>query len=218
MTKAQLKRRLKKYLAVFTRIGLKNRDFSIISNNCWGGVIYDKYALPYNTPTIGLWIPPKDYLKFLSDLEFYKEQDLVQINYTDSHVADLLIERKRNGRYDFDLADLIIGRLYDIDIVFIHYNSFQSAKDKWNRRIKRINYDNLLVKMNDQNGCTEEDYKAFLRLPYKNKIFITANENWKDGPGVIFLEKYKQYGYVLNDTSHGDVPINTTKLLNSIME
>lgn len=216
-TKAQIKRRIKKLFALFYRRGLKNKTFSILSNNCWGGIIYDKYALPYLTPTIGLWIPPNDYIKFLKNLDFYSKQTLYQISYMESHVKDLLISRKKEGRYIFELESLIIGRLYDIDIIFLHYSNFSMAKEKWEKRIKRINFNNLLVKMNDQNECTDKNFYDFMNLPYANKIFFTSNEKWKNNKNVLYIEKYKKDGYVVNDTRRGDIPLNTTKLLNSLL-
>ena len=71
LTKAQIKRRLKAVVARFRRIGLHNTDFTIISNNCWGGCVYDQYGLQYRTPTIGLWMGAEDYIKFISDLDRY---------------------------------------------------------------------------------------------------------------------------------------------------
>lgn len=218
LTKAQLKRRIKKFIAIFYRIKLKNRNFSILSNNCWGGVVYDKYALPYYTPTIGLWIPPADYCRFLNNIKHYIENDIKQIHYNESHVADLLLKRKQEGRYNFDLDSLILGRIDDVDIVFIHYQTFAEAKEKWNRRKKRINFNNLLVKMNDQNDCTEDDYKQFCNLPFENKLFFTANKNWTTDPCVLYFSQYKSDGYVVNDTIHGSVPLNVTAYLNKMIK
>lgn len=47
---------------------LKNTEFTIISNNCWGGFIYQKYGLKYQSPTIGLFFMGKDYIKFCSNV------------------------------------------------------------------------------------------------------------------------------------------------------
>ena len=71
--------------------------------------------------------------------------------------------------------------------------------------------------MNDQNNCTEEDVKGFLALPFRNKLFFTANEEWKSLGNTVFIDKYRNDGYVVNDTSHGDVPMNITSYLNSIV-
>ena len=50
---------------------LKNKNFTIISNNCWGGMIYESYNLRKDSPTIGLFIMPKDYIKFIKNLKKY---------------------------------------------------------------------------------------------------------------------------------------------------
>ena len=34
---------------------LKNTDFTIISNNCWGGMVYESYDLPKESPTVGMF-------------------------------------------------------------------------------------------------------------------------------------------------------------------
>ena len=42
---------------------LKNNDFTIISSECAGGVIYHDLGLRFDSPTINLWFKPDDYLK-----------------------------------------------------------------------------------------------------------------------------------------------------------
>lgn len=216
LTKVQIKRRLKAVISFYKRFKLKNRDFSILSNNCWGGAIYDTFGLQYRTPTIGLWIPAHDYVEFLSHLDFYLKQDLQQIDYTECHASDMLIERKRSGKYKMDLKDMVIGRLYDVDIIFLHYHSFQDAKEKWNRRKARINYENLLVKFNDQNGLTLADYNSFMKLPYKNKLFITANIMLKDKPNTIYLDYTDTKGSVADDTKLSKLPFDIKKFINAM--
>lgn len=70
-----------------------------------------------------------------------------------------------------------------IEIFFLHYHSEQEVRDKWERRIQRFNWDKLLFKFNDQNGCTLKVVGEFMKLPYKHKLFFTckhyANENSK---------------------------------------
>lgn len=217
MTKVQLKRKLKSLISGIRRIGLHNRTFSILSNNCWGGMIYDVYGLQYRTPTIGLWIPAQDYIRFLSNIDFYLKEDLKSINYKDCHVANLLIQRKECGKYKQSLDNFIIGRLYDVDIIFLHYKSFKEARDKWNRRKKRINRKNLIVKFNDQNDFEISDYRKFRELQFENKIFITANSNLVDDPSVIYLEQYKKNGYVVDDTKLSELPFDIKNYLNSII-
>ena len=92
MTKAQIKRRIKKIIAVFLRIRLKNKTFSIISNNCWGGVVYDKYGLKYLSPTIGCYFYAEDFLKFCENLKYYLSLPIKMISLEESKYKDELIK------------------------------------------------------------------------------------------------------------------------------
>ena len=61
----------KNWLKFKRRIGLKNRDVSIISNNCGGGFITQHFGLKYYSPTEGLFFETHDYLKFVKNLTLY---------------------------------------------------------------------------------------------------------------------------------------------------
>lgn len=71
---------------------LRNKDFTIISNNCWAGFIYQKYGLQYKTPTIGLFFIGNDYIKFCKKLKYYVNQDLKFISFSESKNYDLIKE------------------------------------------------------------------------------------------------------------------------------
>ena len=43
---------------------LVNKDFSIISNNCWGGVVYEWFGLEKKSPTIGSYFLQMTILNF----------------------------------------------------------------------------------------------------------------------------------------------------------
>lgn len=34
---------------------LTHTDFTIISNNCWGGTVYEAHNLPKESPTVGMF-------------------------------------------------------------------------------------------------------------------------------------------------------------------
>ena len=145
---------------------LQNKNFSIISNNCWGGQVYRSYGLPYTSPTIGLFIMPKDYIKFISDLTYYLEKDLKFIYRNQSKYRIYLEEHVDHN--------CPIGILEDIEIIFLHYTSENDAYNSWNRRKKRVNFENVLFKFNDQNLCTREDIEAFDLLNLKHKVCFTV--------------------------------------------
>ena len=74
----RLTRKIRRLIAPFRRVGIK-RKFTIFSNNCWGGRLYDKFGLMYLTPTIGLAMSPADFVKFCSNYNYYfsKEKNFV---------------------------------------------------------------------------------------------------------------------------------------------
>lgn len=47
---------------------IKNKEVTIISNNCFAGMFYKYYGLKFNSPTIGLFIRSSEYIKFLECL------------------------------------------------------------------------------------------------------------------------------------------------------
>lgn len=127
---------------------LLNKDFTLISDDCWGGYIYKKYGLQYNSPFIGLIINTKDYIRLLKNIRYYLlENELVFL---------------RVQELGFPVA--VLG---DVLIYFKGYKSAEEADEKWKRRVRRINWNNLFVKMNI---CEIEDAIEFAKLQYKNKI------------------------------------------------
>lgn len=66
----------------------------------------------------------------------------------------------------------------DVSIKFIHYSTEMEARDSWERRKKRINWDNLYVIIYAREGIKESDYQRLKRCNFKN-IAIVGNENPK---------------------------------------
>ena len=65
---------------------------------------------------------------------------------------------------------------------------------------KRVNFDKLIVKFNDQNLCNDMLIKEFCELPYKNKIcFVAEALPYKE---CVFLKKYRRKSFVKDDIYH----------------
>lgn len=149
-------------------------------------------------------------MRFLSDLKGHLEAELLPLEVEDSRYADILYPKYGNA--------LVLGRVLDAEIVFLHYDSFQEAKEKWDRRKTRVNFDNLLVKFNDQNGFQPEDYDAFAALPFAHKIFFTAHQELKGKPYVVYFDCYEKQGYVVDDIKPSNRYFNLKKYLNGMKE
>lgn len=94
----------------------------------------------------------------------------------------------------------------------MHYKTENEAAAKWQRRVQRINWNNLILKMSEQNGSTINDLKAFDALPYKKKVlFVTRDYGLKSQ--VIFKE-FMNRGNIPDDTSNFKRYVNLVDLIN----
>jgi len=168
---------------------LKYKEVTIISNNCFAGITYEYLNMPFYSPTIGLYFFAPEYIKFIKDIKKYIKMELVELKPEESKYYDELKKTNQD--------DKVIGLLGDVEIVFLHYQTFEEAKNKWNRRCKRINFDKIIYKFNDQNLCTEKELKEFHEFHAKNKICFTAKKY--DYGEFIQLKKYKKNNYVKED-------------------
>ncbi|MBE5921850.1 MAG: DUF1919 domain-containing protein [Lachnospiraceae bacterium] len=150
---------------------IRSRDFTIISNNCWAGRTYQYLGMPYLSPTVGLYFFAEDYLRFVSKLHHYLALDLKFIPAEQSKYIDEL--RKKNQ------TTVPIGILDDVEIIFLHYHSEEEAREKWERRKQRINYDNMFIKFSKMNLCTEEEMRRFDELPFSNKFMLNNRKRTK---------------------------------------
>ena len=120
---------------------------------------------------MNLWIKPKDYIKFLKNIEYYLKCNLTFI--------------KEEG------INYPIGLLEDIKIYFMHYENEDIAREKWKERSKRINLNNLFILFTDRDNCSMEDIKEFDKLPYKNKI-IFVNKKYTDIKSAYYIKGFEK--------------------------
>ena len=135
---------------------LKNRNITILSNNCIGGLIYHDLDHPFLSPTINLYIGEEDFLSFLENIHHYLSCEL--------HFID--------SEYNYP-----VGKLDDITIRFVHYKTELEAFNKWEARKQRIQWDNIYVMMNDRHDYSETILKRFDNLQYANKVIFTHTKN-----------------------------------------
>ena len=174
-----IKKKLKPYVFAWKyrnqRKALKNKHFTIISDNCWGGRIYQELGLPYQSPFIGLFIYSPDYVKLLANPKHYLSGELPLVFVEESRY------RSKDG------ITYPVALLEDIEIHFLHYADEEEARSKWSRRLARMNWDNLYFKMNDNDQATYQLLKDFQDLPYQAKV-IFSSKNYTDLEDLVFFE------------------------------
>jgi len=157
-------------LAPMLRALVGRCDFTIISNNCWGAHVYQALYVEYRTPFVGLFIPPRSYLRLVQRFDSAMAAKLTFTNRSDSDAVNAW--REAAGLiYPIGLLD------GDIEINFQHYASQAEVQAKWCRRVERMASDprRRFFKFDDRESATRGDIEAFCALPLANKVcFVTA--------------------------------------------
>ena len=152
-----LKRFIKDVWRAPLRLFMKNRlhksNFSIISANCIGGMMYHDVMCQFWSPTINLIIP--QFIQFLENLSYYL------------HVEPIESDPTKEG-YPVCLLD-------DIRIIGVHYPDCNSLIKAWKRRSARVNFDCIFVVATDNFLHNEDEEKRFDKLPYP-KVCFTCHE------------------------------------------
>lgn len=178
--------RLREKINEENRKRLNNTGFSVISSNCNGAFILHDLGQRFNSPTVNLFLYPKDFIRFVENLKYYMSLKLEFV-------------KEKDVTYP-------VGRLEDIKIYFMHYHSEEEANQKWEERKQRICYENLFVLMTERDGCTYEDLQKFDKLQYPNKIVLT-HLSYPEIKSSFYIKGYEQENQVghiyefLNETT-----------------
>ncbi|WP_281072184.1 DUF1919 domain-containing protein [Succinivibrio dextrinosolvens] len=138
---------------------LKNNPPSILSNQCFGRYTYFSLGTEFYSPFVNITLSgsdllkvaesPKEYLQ--APIKYYKNEN---IKGKDTPVALL--------------AD-------DIKLNLTHYTKFEDFEKVWNTRVKRINFDNIVIALQ---AYSFEDADRFKNLTYSKKIcFLEEKES-----------------------------------------
>lgn len=160
---------------------LRNKDVSIICNNCIGGFILHDLGLRFDTPTINMFFHDLDFFDFVEHFDYYIKQPLVQIE---------------NPKYDKKAPDYPVAvlsgggvNLKSLELHFLHYQTFKEANDKWETRKARLHPDSLFVIFTFMGMEKDEElYTRAQNIPIKNKVFFVNHP--------VDKEKYPDFYYI----------------------
>lgn len=66
-----IKALLRRSIDAKNRSRLINTEPTVFASNCNGGVMLHDLGLQFRSPTVNLYIRPKDYIRFLQNLDHY---------------------------------------------------------------------------------------------------------------------------------------------------
>ena len=132
--------------------------YSIISNNCYGTNYYKINNIEYKTPFIGLYIYAECYINLLENFNNYIKLELIEL------------KKSKYGIFNYP-----IGLLGNSEIHFLHYNNFNEAKIKWNRRKKKLkSFNDCIIKLCDRDLFTINILNRFIKLNHPRKILFLS--------------------------------------------
>lgn len=155
---------------------LKNRENSIISYNCIGGIMYSDTKSRFLSPTINLIII--NFLDFCENLEECLDNTPELVGYNEKRKCIEVEIKYSKGK---------------IEIYPIHYKNFNDFMEAWDRRKKRVNYSKICIVSTDEYIRTEEEIRRFNNLPFKKICFtskLIENENF------IYCKEFRGERYV----------------------
>lgn len=94
---------------------LKNKEISIISTNCIGGVLSHDLGLQFKSPTVNLFFRAEDFIKFCENLEYYMSIDRFVECYDEKIIEDRTYP---------------VAYLGDLTLYLVHYSSVEEAEKK----------------------------------------------------------------------------------------
>ena len=180
-------------------INLKNSRISIISNNCWGGIIYATLGLECLSPFKNLFIEESQYIQLLRDMKYYLQCPL------------------KFSRFAIDRISNICYPVMDIGGLEIHCNHYtdpDEAREMWDKRYKKINWDNLFIVMKTE---SRRWTKKFLDIEYEKKMcFVPFKSDDKNTTYLRGIDTNQRFGECVNINAgigNGSYRYNLIRLL-----
>lgn len=164
------------YAQNHNRARLQNDNFTLLTSNCIGGLIYHELGKKFLSPTINTRMDSPDFIKFVSDIRWYLNQKL---QFTDSE------------------EQFPVAELGDIKIFFVHYKTEEEAEQKWKERKERINWDNIWIMTNDADGVTVKDIEKLKSIDYAKGIALFSSQKYIDVDFIYQMPKTKK-GEMIN--------------------
>lgn len=154
---------------------LRVSGFTVISQNCIGGVFCHDMGLPFQSPTVNLSFSANDFIRFVENLEHY-----------------LSLEPEFYWDEEYP-----VGRLGDLKLHCVHYDTCTQAWEDWERRKKRVELNKVLVLATDRDGFDAALFERWKQISYP-KVLFTARQEFADHPDSVYFPEYQKLGCVPN--------------------
>ena len=162
---------------------------TLITNDCFGGVISHQYGMKFNSPTVNLQILPEEFPDFCEHLGFYLKQDLIECKELSAWHRDYM-----EHMFGPEFPNCPLGILCDILVVFQHYDTFEEAKEMWDKRKKRVDFENIGYMFHIKNPTYSGPAQDFIKLGLPHSICTTEDFELEGAYGFTVPEGMDCFG------------------------
>lgn len=168
---------------------LKNSRLTILSRNCFGGMIYNLFGLQFLSPMINMYESAADYVKIMKNLSAYMDKELRFYKWTRPEWQEEMFP-------SFHLGKAVIH--------MNHYSDIDYAREKWEDRLLRVNLYNILAVMFTSD---EKILMEFDKLPFSKKVCFVPFETDVDSAYYLPPEIIKghELWWVVNEIGLGRI-------------
>ncbi len=166
---------------------LKKQKISIVSNNCWGGIIYKTLNMECMSPFKNVSFSSNDYLKILNNLRHYLHVDPVW-----------------KGKMQLDVNQNREVPMLELDDVMIKCNHDFDAKEaiqKWKRRRDKFNWDNILVEMYTDDPAVEKAFGTISEKYKKRICFVPYDSEEKYSVTLPMIYDQAKFYEIVNGSA-----------------
>lgn len=149
------------------------KEFSLITQNCIGGVIYHMFGLPFQSPTINMFIEDENFVKLAEAPEYYLKIKPIPIE--DCYVDPI----------DDSIKYPVIG-IDDVRLCCLHYKNCNEAIEQWERRCKRVHFDKLFIVANTWN--LHDNIDLIKRIDNIKVPHIIFDDKGLEGDSIVRLK------------------------------
>ena len=167
-------------------------------------MVYHALGMQFTSPLINTSVAKSDFLMLIGNLKYYFSCEMEKYSERDAYTPPI---------------GILDGK---VKIMFNHYLDFEEGKRMWEKRISRVDYNNIFIQTNAD--LTDYDIKQFDNCPYNKKAFSRIPKKNKD---IVYLSQYESSevriatgeftGYIQNIIQSRPLyprPIDLLKMLN----
>ena len=152
---------------------LREKSITFLSDNCWGGLMYNTLGMEMSSPFINMFIRWEYFTRLLEDIPGHMAQPLVPLRLRKSPMGGVVYP---------------VAALGDVEIHLNHVHTpaeLEAYARQWYRRAARMDLDNLMVQTNFASPGEWEERREFFRaLPFGKLGFAPFRADSED---VVYL-------------------------------